>query len=260
MLSAEVTGDKEVTWSQGVYTPGAEIWAGLGLPGSPPEPARIFANQPSPFTGVVGRIWRNALAMMALAIVIWLVYLATAQRKQAFSQSFAFDPRAATQDAAFVTPIFDLGGRTSPVSIETTTTLDNQWLFVGYALVNDDTGQVYELGRDVSYYHGIEDGEAWSEGSRNDSVTLPEIPSGRYFLRIEPEGERFQVVGQPGARPVTYHVSVVRDVPTSIWLLLALVLLVLPPIAVSMRAAAFEGRRWQESDHASGSSGGDDDD
>jgi ribosomal protein S27E len=251
MLSGEVTDDKEVTWSDSVYVPGAEIWSGLGLSGTPPRPTGIFANQPSPYTGVVGSMWKRAALLMALAVVIWLVYLATAQQKQVFSQSFAFDPRTVQdKDSSFVTPIFELGGRTSPVSIETATTLDNQWMFVGYALVNDDTGQVYELGRDVSYYHGIEDGEAWTEGSRSDSVTVPEVPAGRYFLRIEPEGERFQVKGEPTARPVTYRVSVVRDVPTSLWVIAALVLLAVPPILASWRAIGFERRRWAESDHA----------
>jgi hypothetical protein len=205
--------------------------------------------------------------MMALAIAIWLVHQATAQRKQVFSEVFSYDPRTAAQDSSFVTPTFQLEGRASAVSIETSAIIDNQWLFVGYALVNDETGQVYEFGREVSYYHGVEDGESWSEGSRKDEVTLPEIPPGRYFLRIEPESEKVQALGarfQPGAQQPTpsmrYRVTVIRDVPTSVWLLVALILLVLPPIAVSLRAAAFEGRRWQESDHApGGSSGGSDD-
>jgi hypothetical protein len=94
----------------------------------------------------------------------------------------------------------------------------------------------------VSYYHGVEDGEAWTEGASTDAVTLPSVPPGRYFLRIETEGDRTP-------SPVRYRVRVVRDVSTSLWFLVALVLIALPPILATWRAFKFEHRRWQESDH-----------
>ena len=59
-----------------------------------------------------------------------------------------------------------------------------------------------------------------------------------------------------------YRVRVVRDVPTSVWFLAALVLIVIPPIASSWRSSTFERQRWAESDHApadSSNEGGDDD-
>ena len=46
-----------------------------------------------------------------------------------------------------------------------------------------------------------------------------------------------------------YRVRVVRDVSTSLWFMVALVLIAVPPILASWRASMFEHRRWQESDH-----------
>src|SRR5262249_31552536 len=143
---------------------------------------------------------------------------------------------------AFVTKVFELGGPPSPVSVETSANVNNQWLGLNYALVNDETGQAFEFDREVSYYAGVEDGESWSEGSQSDTAVLPSIPSGRYFLRVEPESER-------GTRDIVYAVKVTRDVPTMIWLLLALPLLLLPPLLMSFRWWRFERLRWQESDH-----------
>ena len=134
-------------------------------------------------------MWRTAALLVALATLLWVAHLATAREKVAFAQAFAYDPRG-SQDTSFVTPVFELDGRPSAVRVETAADVDNQWVGVGYALVNNDTGQTYEFAREVSYYHGVDDGELWSEGSRDDGVTLSRIPSGRYFLRIEPEGER----------------------------------------------------------------------
>jgi hypothetical protein len=241
ILSAEVDADKEVTWSLGRYVSGDEIWKSLSLPGRPPRPVGVFANQPSPFQGVTGAMWRKAAMLVVLATLLWIAHLASARGQQSFAGNFVFDPTAVA-DATLVSPVFELDGRPTAVQIETTTSLDNQWMFVGYALVNDDTGQAFEVARDVSYYHGVEDGESWTEGSPRDSVDLPSVPAGRYFLRIETEGERT-------ASPVRYRVRVVRDVSTSLWCLVAVVLIVVPPILAWRRALAFERQRWQESDH-----------
>jgi hypothetical protein len=255
LLSAEVNADKEVTWSIGDYVKGPDLWAGLSLPGRPPEAVGVFADQPSPYHGVTARMWRQAALLMALAAIVWITHLATARQKPAFSQALVYNPQS-IQDASLVTPVFELDGRASAVRVETATNLNNQWMGVGYALINDETGQTFEFAHELSYYYGVDDGESWSEGSTADSVTLPAVPPGRYFLRIEPEGERT-------AKPVRYSVKVVRDVPTSLWFVGALILVAVPPVMTSLRASAFEHRRWQESDHGAGESSsdeGDDDD
>jgi hypothetical protein len=240
MLSGEMTADKEATWSIGEYVSGADIWSSLALPGAPPAREGVFANQPSPFGGRSGRMWRTAALLAALATLIWVAHLVTAREQVEFAQTFTYDPRG-VQDTSFVTPLFELDGRPSAVRVETFAEVDNEWMGVGYALVNDDTGQSYEFAREVSYYHGVDEGESWLEGSRTDDVTLSRIPSGRYFLRIEPEGDRT-------GRPVRYQVRVIRDVATSIWFLAALALIAIPPIASTWRSAAFERQRWAESD------------
>ena len=241
MLSAEVDADKEVTWSLGRYVGGDEIWKSLSLPGKPPRPVGVFASQPSPFRGVTRAMWRTAGMLVALAALLWIAHLVSARGRQSFAQNYLFDPSEAPE-ASLVTPVFELDGRPSAVEIETATNLDNQWMFVGYALINDETGQAFEVGREVSYYHGVEDGESWTEGSPTDTVELPSVPPGRYFLRIETDGDRT-------AAPMRYRVRVVRDVPTSLWFLVALALIAVPPILTLWRASMFERRRWQESDH-----------
>ena len=259
MLSAEASGDKEVTWSLSEYITGAEIWKGFALGGQPPTAEGIFANQPSPYPPIVRRIWTHAALLVSLATLVWFVYLVTSSQTRVFTQDFVYDARiggpATIADTSFVTPTFELEGRPSPVRVETSANIDNQWLGVGYTLINDETGDTFDFGREVSYYHGYEDGESWSEGSRADTVTLPAIPSGRYFLRIEPEGER-------NGKSIQYQVTLDRGVTTPAWFLTALALLAVPPILTSWRALSFEHRRWEESGGSSTSSGddGDDDD
>ena len=159
MLSAEASADKEVTWSLSEYTSGADIWKGFALGGLPPMAEGVFANQPSPYPPIVRWIWKNAAVLMMLAAVVWLAYLVTAPQKQVFTQGFVYDARAGgpatIADASFVTPTFALEGRPSGVRIETAADVDNQWLGLGYTLINDETGDTFDFGREVSYYHGV---------------------------------------------------------------------------------------------------------
>src|SRR5207245_11591470 len=74
ILSSEKMAN-EVTWSIGEYMYGREIWECFKLPGTPPEPMGIFANQPSPVTTNVTGVWITfaAFAVFLLALMAALV-------------------------------------------------------------------------------------------------------------------------------------------------------------------------------------------
>jgi hypothetical protein len=71
-------------------------------------------------------------------------------------------------------------------------------------------------------------------------VYLPSVPSGRYYLLIEPESS---------ASGMTYEVHVRRDVPRFIHLIWALPLVSIFPLVFWYRSRRFEAQRWMESDH-----------
>jgi hypothetical protein len=153
-----------------------------------------------------------------------------------------------------VTRPFELRGRTSNVEVETESDVDNSWIYLGFALIDADRGTARDFAREVSYYHGYDSDGSWSEGSSRDRVRIPAVPSGRYYLRVAPEGAA-------GASAARYTIRVRRDVPSIGYFFVALLLIALPPIASVVASWSFEQRRWQESDYAPAtSSGGDDDD
>ena len=94
----------------------------------------------------------------------------------------------------------------------------------------------------MSYYAGVEDGEAWHEGSPEDKVVCRRLPPGRYYLRVAPDRDA-------GAQPFSYTMTVKRDVPRVWPFLAALVLLALPVLLAAFGAVNFEYNRWRESDH-----------
>ena len=262
LLSAESTDD-ETTWSLGTYVDGQAVWRAFAVPGAPPAPRGIYANQPSPHSGA-GAWWR-AFGLLAGALMLaFLFRLATARNERVVEQRSTFGAAGATPFAAatarargaaradsaaqgFVTAPFELRGATSNVVVETEADVDGEWLFLDYALVNEATGEARRFAREVSYYSGVDGGERWSEGSRRDHTTLGRVPPGRYVLRVEPAGE------PRAGRAIAYTVRVRRDVPSLAYYLVALVLLAAPPVFGSLQAASFETRRWAESDQSSGS-------
>jgi hypothetical protein len=240
VLSSEQTGN-EVTWSMGEYMSGKDIWKAFGLAGSPPEAVGVYENQPSPLSADTRNIW-VAFAAFVLALVVMMIgFDLAARNEQVFTGYYKYDSRQ-RGEASFVTDDFEVKGHTSNVEVRTSTDLNNRWIYLNYALINESTGQAFDFGREVSYYHGYDSDGAWSEGSANDTVALPRVPPGRYYLRVEPEGD-------PGYGVTYYTVTVKRDVPQYSFYGIALGALLIPAVLLTWRSLSFEHLRWAESDH-----------
>lgn len=238
MLSAEKTPD-ETTWSIGEYTDGRQLWQAFGLPGGPPKPAGVFANQPSPYGGKPASYWGLFVVLALVLFFVGALRTIAAARQSVFSGSYLYRPGSA--ESSFVTPVFSIPGRASNVEVQTTADVQNNWIGFDYALINVDTGDAFDFSREVSYYSGTDSDGRWTEGSTADSTVLPTIAPGRYYLRVEPETDAT-------SPPVSYKIALRRDVPSPEYYLMALGVLLIPPIVVTLRSAAFESKRWQESD------------
>ena len=234
---------REVTWSMGEYMSGRDVWKAFGLPGDPPQSVGVYENQPSPLAANVVSIWSLfAIFVLALVVVAMLVSTFT-QRKVVFEGTYQFTPTI-TGEPSFVTDPFELLGRTSDVEVRTVANVSNSWIYLNYALINQDSGQAYDFGREVSYYYGYDSDGRWSEGGTSDTVVVPTVPAGNYYLRIEPESQT------GGMRTTVYRVIVTRDVPVNSLYLFALLALLIPAAATTWRSISFEHHRWAESDCA----------
>jgi len=247
VLSSETAGN-ETTWTLGEYVYGADIWKAFGLAGLPPTPVGVYENQPSGLRASASQIWFTFAGLFTAIFVIFTLNQFFSKQEQVFQDTYAFSP-SSTTEPSFVTPEFELKGRTSSVEVKTDADVSNQWLYLSYALIDEDTGQAYDFGREVSYYSGVDSDGRWEEGSPHDRVVLPSIPPGRYYLRVEPESD-----ARSGA--MRYAVTVTRDVPVLGIYLVALAVLLLPALLISWRTYNFEQMRWAESDHPMKTFGG----
>ena len=241
VLSSEKL-DKEVTWSIGEYMYGREIWEIFKLPGSPPEAMGVYENQPSPVATNVRDIWMAFAAFAVFLLMLIAGFDMLAKKEPVFSETYRFNRADARVEQSFVTDVFELTGRTSNVEVKTSAPVNNHWIYLNYALINQDSERAWDFGREVSYYHGYDSDGSWSEGKLNDTVVIPSVPPGHYFLRIEPEVD-------PSLPLVPYTVEVRRDVPVFGIYGIAFLALLVPALVISWRAYTFERSRWSESDH-----------
>ena len=259
ILSSETTKD-EVTWSRGDYTAGADIWKAFALPGSPPPTRGVYLNQPSPYHGKIGGVWAACGWMLLILIGLSIFFAAFSQNREVFKHSYQFST-ADKGEPSYVTPVFDLTGRTASLDLDIYTNLANNWVYFNFALINEDNGHAFDFGREVSYYTGVDSDGSWTEGSPGANVLIPSVPPGHYYLRVEPEMEtnanaRFSRVAQPNS--VYYTLTLRHDVPSYSFFWIAALLLLIPPIVHTARSRGFELKRWMESDYPPVRSGGGD--
>ncbi|HLO61968.1 MAG TPA: DUF4178 domain-containing protein [Azonexus sp.] len=249
MLSRESTSN-DLNWSLGTYVEPAVIAEAFKLPSALPKPIGVFANQPNPWADTARRNWLTFAKLAVIAIVIQVFFVLISSERVLLRQDFTFEPRSSSE---VQTREFEVTGKQRKLAVRHATSLDNNWIGIDMLLVNKTLGSAWPATRELSFYSGYDDGQ-WTEGSRDSEVVFVDIPAGTYYLTLEPD-----------MAPDKY--MAVRDrlevlTPRAGWsnLLLVLLFLLIFPVFATLRRAAFETRRWAESDHAPVSSDDGDDD
>lgn len=249
MLSRERT-ETEISWSLCRYVEPEVVRQAFNVPALP-EPEGVYANQPSPWQEKHRRASRLFWWMALVALVVQLFVVFAIGGSKLVNQSIAFDPM--NPDETFTSNAFSLSGGSNRVMVKNSTNLSNNWISLAITLVNKNNGKAWPAVREISYYHGVDGGESWSEGSNEDDVVFVDIPAGTYVLMIDPELS-------PGTRASIYSKLVVETASPG-WSNFAMVMIFLMvfPIYTRLRRSSFETRRWAESDYAPGSDDEDDD-
>ncbi|MBI5211291.1 MAG: DUF4178 domain-containing protein [Elusimicrobia bacterium] len=248
ILSEDKT-EEDTTWSLGEHMEPQEVWQAFKMEGVPPYRTGTAPAQPNPHGPALDSMAPVFWKLAAAAAGIFALIAGFSQNK--VIQTFPFQYAVTDPERSRVTFPFDIAGRTSNVRVKVDSNVDNQWAYFQMALIDTRTDEALDFGREVGYYHGVDGGESWSEGSRSDTAFLPSVKAGSYYLRVEPETD---------SQLLAYTIELKRDVPRVSYLLWAWLLLVLPVGWVWFRHRSFECGRWQESDHPWTTEDDDDDD
>jgi len=228
----------EINWSLGTYMKREEVEKSFGISGLP-RTSKIAPNQPF----LHKKVYKHWGLLLLATFIVGVIVLATGTRAKVFEQTFALQPVANSEgtQVLFSDP-FQLKGHKN-IRVTGRSNVDNTWLYVEGDLINNDTGEVQTFSLPVEYYHGVEDGESWSEGTQTPSTHLSALPAGQYVLRIEAQWEKWQ-------QPATLSVRIDQGVPRVLHLFLAMVFVSIIPVLVAFHQFSFERRRWADSDYS----------
>src|SRR5262249_17856866 len=102
-------------------------------------------------------------------------------------------------------------GRVTTVDIQLAARpLDNAWAYAEVILVPHDSDEAIGVGIEVDQWHGVEDGEAWTEGTTSNTVAIGGVPTGTYTLQVTPQAG--QGTGTTPPTGLVYDIRVRRDV------------------------------------------------
>jgi hypothetical protein len=230
MLSVEYERDGMI-WSLGEYVEPNRVEAAFG---GPPKPkisrVGVGANQPNRYHENFRRLLPIWIISMVVTIAIFFAYGATAPDLKVHDGIYAF-PNAVD----VVSPPFEIGNGINNVEVDlmANSGLDNHWVEFSGVLHNLETNENYEFTVGAEYYHGVTDGESWSEGSSYGDATLNEVPAGKYEMVVASESD--------SAGSVTLTVR--RGVPIYTNTLIVLILLSIVPVLLKVLDKNFEKRR-----------------
>jgi Zn finger protein HypA/HybF involved in hydrogenase expression len=233
----ELVATGEINWSLGKYVPVKEVEKAFNVRDLP-RPSNVAPNQPFRHKAVY-KYWLVLLPILLLVGLIATMFSGTSQRVMTSTYELPPLPNAEGTQVVFSEP-FDLRSMRNVRVTAQPAGLDNSWLYMEGDLINEETGLVQTFPISVEYYQGVEEGESWTEGSKEDDKTLSALPAGKYTLRLEAQWEKWQ-------QPMPVTVTVEQGATRGINLIIALIVLSIIPIFVLIWHIIFESRRWSES-------------
>lgn len=239
ILSAE-WDDAGIFWSKGEYLQPKIIREAFGITRSMPPRKGVGANQPNRarerFMGVLP-IWIATLVIMA---VLQIIFSSNSANEVVRQDTFLLTKA----DTTVVSDTFAIKGGTGNVEVGISTQIDNDWFETEASLYRIDDGTDRGFKLTAEYYHGVTDGESWSEGGQNSNIILNNIPEGKYQLILNVYTNPLRYASKDSSQSFT--VQILRDVQFgSNFFFLALIFSLLPG-ALFFISHRFEKKRWED--------------
>lgn len=231
----------ELNFTVAEHIDAAEVWRAFQQPGKPPRTRGIGALRPNHWHRGRRSLWLSCLVFVAAWWLLSDRLAASRHTTVAFQRDHIGFEEPFAQEIKIGTP-----GETTAIEFTLAASpLDNAWAYADVLLVNLATEEAVGFGIEASYYHGIDGGESWSEGTSRTTHTIGGVAGGQYLLQIQPQR------GGTGSTPTEYEVSVRQDVYLTRYSVLALTIILFFPLLAWLLGWLFERRRWNNSDYSS---------
>ena len=235
MFQVEKT-DNEVEYFEGQWVPAEQVWQTFSGEGPCPPSYGVHPAQPFVRSGV-GRMLMTMGGIFALVNLVLLGWSLGGSGKQIFRQSFqANDYVKETFSRPFAV------GEGPVMSMHIDAALDNSWIALQVAMVNAKDEVVGEIEGDISYYHGYEGGESWSEGSRSSTDYFKAPKPGTYRLLLKATAGQGNVGTTPRGESLSIRLK--QGAVLSRYFAVLFVVFAVMFIIGWTRKRSFEKRRW----------------
>lgn len=127
----------------------------------------------------------SLIFLAAFAIISLLTGLFAPDRKQLVTLESTLSPNK--EETQIITRSFILNPKAAYsyfLHFKSVCHLDNNWVDIQLALINEVTGEERYETISSEYYSGIEDGYFWTEGSDIGEINLSDVPPGVYHLEL----------------------------------------------------------------------------
>ena len=184
--------------------------------------------------------YAGSLALMALILAV--VGLAVSYGAGKKVHSFTVSNSEYREE--FLSKSFTLPQSNSNYKIMFSAPVDNSWLYFDWALVNSDEKAIINSSAEISYYHGVEGGESWSEGSRKDNIKFRLDEAGDYKLLLlgqAGQGSSDINITRGEKVNITIYKNVLSMTPFVLLTLICFAMAAINWIGVT----SFEARRWK---------------
>ncbi len=240
VLSYEKTTD-EILWFHGEYIEHGKIksWAqaDVDLPNkegvAPNQPFSLnFSHQSLIRISVISGI----LLMLSQFIISSFVNTGKQVSNQTYYQTDSLSQRT------YVSVPFTITANNCAADFDVNSYLNNNWVETDFTLVNETTGDQYYFSGALEYYSGYTDGESWSEGSNNTTLTVSHLKKGTYHFNL-------LVTNDLSKSFSSIKVTVKENVSLFSNFLIALLCLIVFPVYIYYRKRRFDRKQWYNSDY-----------
>ncbi len=172
----------EIEYFRGEYLQPEEVYKAFGIKEKPSKPKGVFSCQPFSSHPLLRGLAEAAQFYTLLSGVLLLVTVFFLSGRVVFGQNVEVKPETESSVEFTVTESKSL------VALRLDASLDNAWADFDVTIEDDDGEDVYGFTPQLSYYHGWEGGESWSEGSTHADTYFKVPEPGTYRLTIAGEG------------------------------------------------------------------------
>ncbi|WP_246859496.1 DUF4178 domain-containing protein [Spirosoma sp. KCTC 42546] len=241
MLISE-QGATDSKWYKARYISRSELATAFGIAKDVlPAPSGVGAIEPADPDDRSGTLLAFTGMLLVAVFVLQVILSIVKPSTQLLKESYQTESDSSGTIKPIITSSFDVDGPTV-LAFNLSASLDNQWIELPVTLINEQSGRVYEFSKTLEYYYGVEGGESWSEGSRDDDAVLSRIPSGRYHVNIYPARDL--------GKPVSFSIGITQNTMLGSNIALLLLLFSIYPISLFVNKQWHESQRWSNSDYS----------